>query len=72
LTIFIDLAIVNILKGSGETASHFVTDFHFFKFIKLIRKDKNKTNRKENVLILTAYVFFGLLTAVLLICAFNI
>jgi len=65
--IFIDLAIVNILNGAGIKASYFRTDFHLFKFIRLIRNDKNKRNRRENILILFASIFFAILTITLLI-----
>jgi hypothetical protein len=67
LTIFIDIAIVKNLNGSGIKASYFMSDFHVFKFIDLIRNDKDKRNRRENLLILFGLIFFGLLTVTLFI-----
>ncbi len=62
LTVFLNLSIIRILNGEGIRTSYYITDFHLFKFVRLIRNDKNKKNRKENLLILFATIIFSALT----------
>ena len=65
LTGFLNITMIRILNGEGIKTSYFITDFHMIKFIKLIINDKDKRNRKENLLILMGTIIFTVLTIVL-------
>jgi hypothetical protein len=65
LTVFVNLVIVKILNGEGIKTSYFITDSHIIKFIRLIRRDKSKRNRRENLLILITATLLTILTVFL-------